>query len=71
VSEGEWDLRWMLSKRDGPTRKTAGTARVTAASNALFLSSEVSGTADVVTATAARVHCYNVQGVLMICCDGG
>lgn len=50
MSEGEWDLRWMLSKRDGPTRKTAGTARVTAASNA-----EVSGTADVVTATAARV----------------
>ena len=71
MSEGEWDLRWMLRKRDGPTITTAGIARATAASIALFLSSEVSGTTDVVTATAARVHCYHVQGVIMICCDGG
>ena len=62
----------MLSRRDGPTSsKTAGTAYVIAAFVALFLSSEISGTADVVTATAARVHCYSVQRVIMICCDEG
>ncbi len=62
----------MLSERDGPTSKTAGTAQcVIAAFVALFLSSEISGTADMVTATAARVHCCSVQGVIMICCDGG
>ncbi len=62
----------MLSKGDGPTSsKTASTSRVTAAFVALFLSSEISGTADVITATAARMHWYSVQGVIMICCDGG
>ena len=62
----------MLSKRDGPTfSKTAGTVRMIAAFVALFLSSEISGTADVVTATADRVYCISVKGVIMICCDGG
>ncbi len=62
MSEGEWDMRWMLSKGDGPTSsKTASTSRVTAAFVALFLSSEISGTA-VVTATAARMRWYSVQG---------
>ena len=52
----------MLSKRDGPTIycrsaasnlsiETADTARVTAGFAALFLSSEISGTADVITTT--------------------
>ena len=61
----------MLSKRDGPTiycrsaasylsSETAVTARVTAGFAALFLSSEISGTADVITATVARVYCCSV-----------